>query len=83
MSAVGVAAHPVCVRSRSASTTHTGSRTRTSTSSSTCEVALHAPGDDRQLAAQVERIVSRPLDRTRPLWELYAIQGLEAAGSRC
>jgi WS/DGAT/MGAT family acyltransferase len=41
------------------------------------ELALPAPGDDVQVAAQVERIVARPLDRSRPLWELYVIQGLE------
>jgi diacylglycerol O-acyltransferase / wax synthase len=41
------------------------------------ELALPAPGDDAQLADQVARIVSRPLDRSRPLWELYLIHGLE------
>ena len=40
------------------------------------ELALPAPGSDRQLAAQVERIISRKLDRSRPLWELYLIQGV-------
>ncbi|MGI8558650.1 MAG: WS/DGAT/MGAT family O-acyltransferase [Solirubrobacteraceae bacterium] len=40
------------------------------------ELALPAPGSDEQLAEQVARIVSRPLDRARPLWELYVIQGL-------
>jgi WS/DGAT/MGAT family acyltransferase len=40
------------------------------------ELALPAPGDDRQLATQVERIFSRPLDRARPLWEMYLIQGV-------
>jgi diacylglycerol O-acyltransferase / wax synthase len=35
------------------------------------------PGDDRQLADVVARLVARPLDRTRPLWELYFIEGLE------
>ena len=40
------------------------------------ELALPAPGDDRQLAEQVARIVARPLDRARPLWELYVIHGL-------
>src|ERR671921_1771338 len=41
------------------------------------ELALPAPGSDEQLAEQVARIVSRPLDRSRPLWELYLIHGLE------
>ena len=40
------------------------------------ELALPSPGSDGQLAAQVERIISRPLDRARPLWELYLIQGV-------
>src|SRR4051812_10811787 len=40
------------------------------------ELALPAPGSDAQLASQVARIISRPLDRTRPLWELYLIHGL-------
>ena len=35
------------------------------------------PGDDRQLAETVARIFARPLDRARPLWELYLIHGLE------
>src|SRR3954449_10921475 len=40
------------------------------------ELAL-PPGASRQtLAEQVARIVSRPLDRGRPLWELYLIHGL-------
>ena len=40
------------------------------------ELALPRPGNDEQLTAQVERLVSRPLDRSRPLWEFYLIQGL-------
>ena len=40
------------------------------------ELALPAPGSDEQLAEQVARIVSRPLDRSKPLWELYIISGL-------
>jgi diacylglycerol O-acyltransferase len=42
------------------------------------ELALPSPGSDEQLAEQVARIVARPLDRTRPLWELYLIHGLES-----
>ena len=42
------------------------------------ELALPSPGSDDQLAEQVARIVSRPLDRARPLWELYLIHGLES-----
>ncbi|MEA2169627.1 MAG: diacylglycerol O-acyltransferase / wax synthase [Solirubrobacteraceae bacterium] len=40
------------------------------------ELALPAPGDERMLTEQVARIVARPLDRARPLWELYLIHGL-------
>jgi len=42
------------------------------------ELALPAPGDDHQLAEQVGRLHSRPLDRGRPLWEMYVIHGLES-----
>jgi diacylglycerol O-acyltransferase len=41
------------------------------------ESAVPPPGDDGQLARTVARIFARPLDRTRPLWELYLIHGLE------
>ena len=41
------------------------------------ELALPAPGDDRQLATQAARLHARPLDRRRPLWELYLIHGLQ------
>ncbi|MEA2479662.1 MAG: diacylglycerol O-acyltransferase / wax synthase [Thermoleophilaceae bacterium] len=40
------------------------------------ELALPPPGSDVQLAEQIARIMSRPLDRGRPLWELYLIHGL-------
>ena len=39
-------------------------------------IALPQPGDWRQLCIQVARIHSRPLDRSRPLWEAYVIEGL-------
>jgi WS/DGAT/MGAT family acyltransferase len=44
------------------------------------ELVLPAPGDDAQLAEQVARLVARPLDRSRPLWEMYLVRGL--AGER-
>jgi diacylglycerol O-acyltransferase / wax synthase len=34
------------------------------------------PGRDDQIAEVVARIVGRPLDRSRPLWETYVIEGL-------
>ena len=40
------------------------------------ELALPGPGNDRQLSEQVARLHSRPLDRSRPLWEIYLISGL-------
>ena len=40
------------------------------------ELALPAPGNDKQLSEQVARLHARPLDRSRPLWELYLITGL-------
>ena len=41
------------------------------------ESAVPPPGDDAQLCETVARIFARPLDRSRPLWELYLIHGLE------
>jgi WS/DGAT/MGAT family acyltransferase len=41
------------------------------------EIGLPPPGTREQLADQVARIHSRPLDRSRPLWEMYFIDGLE------
>ncbi len=39
-------------------------------------VAVPAPGSDRQVADLVGAIIGRPLDRSRPLWEAYVIEGL-------
>lgn len=38
--------------------------------------ALPKPGSDEQLHDLVARLTSRPLDRTRPLWEMYLVEGL-------
>jgi diacylglycerol O-acyltransferase / wax synthase len=40
-------------------------------------VAVPALGTDRQLEEIVSRIVSRPLDRSHPLWEVYLIEGVD------
>ncbi len=42
--------------------------------------ALPKPGSDAQLTELVARLMSRPLDHTRPLWEMYLVEGL--AGGR-
>jgi len=41
-------------------------------------LALPQPGDWRQLMIQIARIHSRPLDRSKPLWEAYIIEGLDS-----
>ena len=40
------------------------------------EIALPRPGSDAQLTEQISRLHARPLDRRRPLWEIYLITGL-------
>ncbi|WP_405161211.1 wax ester/triacylglycerol synthase family O-acyltransferase [Nocardia sp. NBC_01499] len=43
--------------------------------------ALPTPGTDEQLHELVARLASRPLDQSRPLWEMYLIEGL--SDGRC
>jgi diacylglycerol O-acyltransferase / wax synthase len=38
--------------------------------------ALPRPGTQQQLLDLVSRLASRPLDRGRPMWELYLVEGL-------
>ena len=40
------------------------------------QIGLAPPGAADQLAEQVARIIGRPMDRSRPLWEVYVIEGL-------
>jgi WS/DGAT/MGAT family acyltransferase len=39
--------------------------------------SLPAPGDDRQLKRLCGRILSQQLDRGKPLWEVWIVEGLE------
>ena len=41
-------------------------------------VALPRPGNWQQLCRLAGRLLSYPLDRARPLWEMYVIDGLDA-----
>ncbi len=43
-------------------------------------IALPKPGDWRQLCVQVGRLHSRPIDITRPPWEMTVIDGLDQIG---
>lgn len=40
-------------------------------------IALPKPGDWRQFCVQIARLHARPLDRSKPLWEMYVIEGLD------
>jgi diacylglycerol O-acyltransferase / wax synthase len=39
--------------------------------------ALPAPGGEHELSAFVADVAGRPLDRTRPLWEAWVVEGLD------
>ena len=39
--------------------------------------ALPKPGGDRELQQFIARVFSRQLDRRRPLWEMYIVEGLK------
>ncbi|RIL05247.1 MAG: wax ester/triacylglycerol synthase family O-acyltransferase, partial [Proteobacteria bacterium] len=43
-------------------------------------VSLPAPGDERQLKRLAGHVFALPLDRSKPLWELWIVEGL--AGGR-
>jgi WS/DGAT/MGAT family acyltransferase len=42
-----------------------------------CRTSLPSPGDDAQFHDLVGEILSPPLDRSRPLWELVLVDGFE------
>jgi diacylglycerol O-acyltransferase len=39
--------------------------------------ALPAPGGEEQLRRMAARVFSQPLDRSKPLWELWMVEGLD------
>jgi WS/DGAT/MGAT family acyltransferase len=39
--------------------------------------ALPRPGDERQLKRLAARVMSQPLDRSKPLWEMWVVESLE------
>jgi diacylglycerol O-acyltransferase len=41
------------------------------------DTALPAPGSEQQLRALAARVHSQALDRSKPLWEMWLVQGLE------
>ena len=62
---------------RSTSACRCGWTTPTSTSTTTSAAPpCPRPGTDEQLRALVGRLVGRRLDRSRPLWEIYLVEGL-------
>ncbi|GAA4394937.1 WS/DGAT/MGAT family O-acyltransferase [Tsukamurella soli] len=45
-------------------------------------VALPAPGGEKELADLCAHVAGLPLDRARPLWEMWVIEGLAVPGER-
>ena len=41
------------------------------------QVAVPSPGGERELAAFVGEVAGWPLDRDRPLWQMWVVEGLE------
>jgi len=45
------------------------------------EITLPSPGDDAALRAVIERLIAVPLDRSRPLWGFYLVQGYKGGSA--
>ena len=46
------------------------------------QTALPAPGSEEQLRNLAARIFSQQLDRSKPLWELWLVEGLDGGPLR-
>jgi diacylglycerol O-acyltransferase len=44
------------------------------------QTALPAPGSEEQLMRLVARLMSQQLDRSKPLWEMWIVEGLDDGG---
>ena len=67
-----------CASCRSASGGRSGSTTRTSTSTTTCATPrCPRRAASEQLRTLAARVFSQHLDRAKPLWEMWMVEGLE------
>lgn len=44
-------------------------------------VGLPSPGDEATLKEMISKLASRPLDKSKPLWEFHLIENLQGGGS--
>ena len=45
------------------------------------QIGLPSPGDDATLKDMISKLASRPLDRSKPLWEFHLVENLAGGGS--
>jgi WS/DGAT/MGAT family acyltransferase len=45
------------------------------------EIGLPSPGDEATLKEMISKLASRPLDKSKPLWEFHLVENLAGGGS--